>query len=325
MVARPPAIYLTSSAIPFQLLRPLAPQFIAGVRNPSLIAGLAVPLILGLAAWGLDALLRNDKLQLALSRGGVQSVALRVSWLLVLPALWAIQPVYQFNQQWLAITSPDATTSDATRYLGTTTAQWVQSPYGEGFWLPELLASGAKIAEVTRPWNWLGRENPPPSREVTREPARAALGTIQGRLDELLLVAHPEIHYAAIAHADGLTPCTAQALGGHIDLLCDTTQPGVLVVREHAEDGWHVTMDGASVQLTAGPWLELPGAAGSHHYSFRYRPWDVPVGALLSLIGLVVTWWYATNGARGKPMVITTVRAPTDGSATAVVQHSGSL
>jgi hypothetical protein len=267
----------------------------AGVRNPSLIAGLAVPLILGLAAWGLDGLLRSDGLKVTLSLGGAQGVALHVNWLLMPLALWAIAPVYGFNQQWLTTTSIDTATHYAIGYLNTPTTQWVQSPYGEGFWLPDLLAGGAKIADVTRPWSWRGRENPPPAREVTRDPVRAALGVTEGQVDGLFLVYHPDIHYAAVMQADGVTPCTAEALGGHIDVMCESSAPGVLVVREHAESGWQVTVDGMPGQLTDSAWLELPSVAGRHQYSFRYRPWDVPVGALLSLIGFGLMWWYGAS------------------------------
>ncbi len=53
-------VYLTSSAITLKLLAQVLPAFAAGVRNPSLISGLAVPLVLALAAWGLDELLQLD-------------------------------------------------------------------------------------------------------------------------------------------------------------------------------------------------------------------------------------------------------------------------
>jgi hypothetical protein len=43
--------------------------------------------------------------------------------------------------------------------------------------------------------------------------------------------------------------------------------------------------------LNAGTWLSVAAPAGTHHYEFRYRPWDVPVGAGLTLIGLALAVW----------------------------------
>lgn len=292
------AIYLTSGAVPFKLLQPLAPEFMAGVRNPSLIAGLAVPLVLGLAAWGLDLVLRNDRCKLALTLGAAQSASLSLAWLIALPALWAIQPAYSFSQQWLGITSLDPANHRAAQYLITPNAEWVQFPYGEGFWLPGLLESGAKIASVFRPWGWAGRENPPPSRELTRDQARAAQATAEGELGGLWAISHPDVAYAAVSHAGGQTPCTAQARGGHIDVRCTTAEPGVLVVRENAWRGWRVTIDGAPAQLGPGQWLEVATTPGSHSYSFRYRPWDALIGALLSLSGIGLATWYLSDGRR---------------------------
>jgi hypothetical protein len=290
-------VLLTSSGLPFQLLQPLAPRAMAGIRNPSLIAGLAVPLILGLAAWGLDSALRSDRLQLKLILQGTPGVALNLSWLLILPALWSIAPVYDFNQRWLTTTSRESANDDALSYLSGRSRAWVQIPYGEGFWLPELLAAGVKLADVPRPWNWIGHDIPPPAWELTRERDRAATGTVEGESNGLSLIAHPDVHYAAVTHEGSVAPCSATALGGHIDLVCDVPAPGTLLVREHQGSGWQAWVDGTPAQLTNGPWLEVPAAAGQHHYRFRYRPWDVPVGIILTLIGFALAWWYGSTPA----------------------------
>ncbi|MEI6778503.1 MAG: hypothetical protein WCK70_16520 [Chloroflexales bacterium] len=293
-------IYLTSSAIPFSLLLPIAPEFMAGVRNPALIAGLAIPLILGMSALGLDALLRIDKFQIALLLRGAYSGTLNVMGLLILPALWSIWPAYHFNQQWFTTFKLDPLTHSVARYLITPTVQWVQSPYGEGFWLSELLTSGAKIANVTRPWNWRERDNPPPSREIARNPGTMDTGIIERQVYDMAMIVYPTVHYAMVTNADGVTPCTAEALGGHIDVVCESNAPGKLVVREHADRGWYVTVDDTPAQLTGSSWLEMPSVVGVHRYSFRYRPWDVPVGVLLSLMGVAAAWKHAATAPPDK-------------------------
>ncbi len=291
-------VFITSSGLPFQLLQPLAPQLMASVRNPSLIAGLAIPLILGLGAWGLDAALRDHRLQLGLMLRGSSGPLLSASWLLVVPAIWSIAPVYSFNQRWLTTTTADPTNATARDFLIGKSPAWVQSPYGEGFWLPELLTAGVKLADVTRPWSWKGYDNPLPALELTRDQQRAEAGTIEGETNGLFLVSHPESSYAAVSHGNTATPCTATSLGGHIDVVCSTSSPGTLVVQEHQGPGWQVWVDGAPARLTESQWLTMPVAEGSHQYSFRYHPWDVPVGIILTLIGLAVAWWYSGTTPR---------------------------
>jgi hypothetical protein len=107
----------------------------------------------------------------------------------------------------------------------------------------------------------------------------------------LNIVAHPENEYALVETSGGLVPCRAQAQGGDIDVDCQTAAPGQLTVRENFFSGWSVRRDGAAAALGAGPWLTVQAPAGEHHYTFRYRPWDAPLGILLSLAGLALAVW----------------------------------
>ena len=52
--------------------------------------------------------------------------------------------------------------------------------------------------------------------------------------------------------------------------------------------GWKAWVDGEPVSLTGLEWLEVPALAGKHTYLFRYRPWDVLMGGLLSLLGVIL-------------------------------------
>jgi hypothetical protein len=46
-------------------------------------------------------------------------------------------------------------------------------------------------------------------------------------------------------------------------------------------------------------WLATFAPAGQHTFTFRYRPWDVPLGALLTLVGFaaaLLAWQRAPAG-----------------------------
>jgi hypothetical protein len=75
------------------------------------------------------------------------------------------------------------------------------------------------------------------------------------------------------------------AIGGNIDVYCNNDTPGVLKVMENKLNGWTAKRDGLSTKLGEGQWLSTNAPAGAHHYAFRYRPWDVVAGFLLSAAG----------------------------------------
>jgi hypothetical protein len=64
------------------------------------------------------------------------------------------------------------------------------------------------------------------------------------------------------------------------------TASGTLIVQENNWSGWYASRDNQPIELSADQWLTVSAPAGPHHYEFRYRPWDVAVGLLLSAIGL---------------------------------------
>jgi hypothetical protein len=80
-------------------------------------------------------------------------------------------------------------------------------------------------------------------------------------------------------------------VGGYIDVECDSEAAGTLVVYEYSWSGWTARRDGQALMLGPGPWLNVFAPAGTHHYEFRYRPWDVPLGLVLSLAGMVLCVW----------------------------------
>jgi hypothetical protein len=102
LLAGIPSIFFVASGIPFRWLVGDIP-ILAGFRHVPLIAGLAIPPILGLAAYSFDCILwkkwpeihfiyHQDKPKLKLS----------LRFLLLLPAIGSIATVYSFNQRFLS-------------------------------------------------------------------------------------------------------------------------------------------------------------------------------------------------------------------------------
>ena len=55
--------------------------------------------------------------------------------------------------------------------------------------------------------------------------------------------------------------------------------------------------DGERVELKDQSWLQVEAPAGQHDYEFRYLPWDVPLGILLTLVGIGLCGWMWFRGA----------------------------
>lgn len=286
-------IFWLSSDFWVRLLASRFPDFMAGVRYPPLTAGLAVPLILNLAAWGLDGLLKLDWPELSLTLPSGASVTVMSSVVvLAFLLLWGLKSAYGFSQIWLRTQpqppEPAQLAQALSQFAG---AQWVSPPYGEHFWTPAALALDLKITGIYRPWFWKGREVPPPLVEAVRPSASSGTSRLWRQVDGLRLLLHPENEYAFIDTGAKRIPCRATALGGNIDVYCESDTPGTLVVRENQWSGWKVRRDGTPVPLGPGQWLNVAAPAGAHHYEFRYRPWDVMLGILLTLAGIVLTVW----------------------------------
>jgi hypothetical protein len=301
-----------ASAVPLAWLDqhvslPLLGNVFGSVRYPSYLAGLAVAPILGLAAIGLDRLLRLDptKLQVSLGVEGRTplSIPLDPRWLLVIPLAMSLQAAQAFSSTWIGTIRLDRETiSNVLAHLQTRDRQWVATPFGEHIWSVPGADVGLKQS-IPFGWTWKGRTPPEPVRVAQPGPVppelvqQAVVGAIP------IYAAPPGREYAAVTHPDGArTVCQAQGQGGMLDVTCDTAAQGVLRVVENSWSGWRATLDGQSVPLRDGPWLSLDLPAGSHTIAFRYQPWDVPIGILLFLVGVVVAvhqWRSGPDPAEG--------------------------
>ena len=286
-------VYLAGSALIFKALALVLPTVAAGVRNSVVICGLAAPLILGLAGWGLDLLLQLKWPRLSLTPSDqVDSrtpAGLRLSWLLLVPLAWSIKSAYDLGHTWVGSTLINETDQRVLDALKTDSSQWVTPPFGEHYWMPFAYQAGLKVSPLIRPWHWHNRELPSAYLEATRQKKDYSTPGVVKTFGDITLLVHEENEYAAVETEAGAIPCRAQALGGHISVDCESDVPGTLVVHESQWTGWTAKRDGLPLKLNPSQWLSVPAVEGRHHYEFRYRPWDVAVGLFLSLVGVILS------------------------------------
>lgn len=296
------SFWFLSSGQPFIWLAQIAPTLAGAVRNPTVISGLSVPLILLLSAYGVERIWHWPQAMLVALKAEENPSFWHIYWGRVLLAgllplaLWS---TYQFSQHWLTLYRADfeGTIAAAADSQSTYNAAWVSFPYGEHFWGPFAGERGLKVTNQVRPAFWQDRPTPNPAYEITAtEPSLPYQPVPHTNYYQVL---HPTEHYAAVLYADGrIQPCEALAQGGHIDVTCNTTESGKLVVQENAWVGWHAAVDGSQTPRLENRWLAVAAPVGKHSYQFRYRPWDVYVGAFISLMGIFVLVYYQVQIGR---------------------------
>jgi hypothetical protein len=309
-----------SSAEPLRLVRDLSSpghplyEFMNGLRHPSQIAGLATPSVIALSAIGVDGLIRRRpqpfRLSLPPPARALGSLRLDLRWLLVLPLAFALLDVKGFSEQFLTLKrQPIGEMEPVFEALATSDLQWVGTPFGEEYWVGQALERDLKIPYVVLAFQWKGRPIPPVVLEATRPDKDPQKGmeqlTTAAKLP--IYVAQPGNEYAAVTHEDGTrTVCSAHGTGGNINVTCDLTKPGRLEIKENYFSGWKATAkeDALDVSASSGSmfsingdsivvsdssgWMSVDLPAGKTTVAFRYRPWDVPAGIALMLVGLAV-------------------------------------
>ncbi len=266
----------------------LAPGLAAAYRYPALVTIMAVPPILGLSAWGLEELLQDTPHHpwFSAKLGPAGRVRTRHLLAVVFAAL-ALRSVYQFGQEWLQTeTFPPDLRRVAEALLDGETA-WVTLPQ-EHYWVAYALEAGNKVTDAYRPWFWRGRELPPARRVASRADVPPEGARALDVIGDILVAEFPDRHYAAIQTEAAELGCDGRARGGDIDVTCTSDAAGILTVAENAFSGWAAWRDGERIALEPSMLLRVQAPAGIHEYRFRYRPWDVWAGALLSLAGLAL-------------------------------------
>jgi hypothetical protein len=277
------------SGVPFQWLFKLMPEQAAAVRSSPVMAGLAVPFLLALGAWGLDLLLQRNWPTVSLEttsdsfRPRFNTKYLFVAILVV----GSLLSVYEFSKGWLETLEQADEAYEVVETVRTESAQWVAMPFGEHFWSPIAAEAGVKLTKLVRPSDWRGREAPEPYISASRQPESS--GTAVFSQHGVYVTRDVTNQYAYVQAGAEVWPCGAVARGGHINVRCQGGSAGKLIVRENAWTGWTVRRDGERVALQReGDWLAAQAPAGEHIYQFRYRPWDAILGLMLTLVGVVL-------------------------------------
>ena len=282
-------VFAVASGIPLRWLSQWFPT-LTGFRFVALIAGLAVPAVLGLAAYGLDQVLRLAWWpQLALRLQSSESdrgILINLRWLLAVPLLWALQTAYDLSQNFL-LTEDFRGVYRNVRALQTTDLQWVAAPFGEHFWVEPALAQGLKLSPVVWAWDWNNRLKPEPKLIANRDgpPPDTAEVSVLG---DVPIYENNGRNYAYVVTPEEVIACQASGRGGELRVRCETDSEGALFVQENFWNGWRAWRDGEPIDLADGQWLSTRASTGNHEYLFRYQPWDVAVGLVLTLIGAVL-------------------------------------
>jgi hypothetical protein len=294
--------FLVGSAV---LLRMSVPVWsgLAGVRYVSLIAGLAVPAILGLSAIGLERLTRLEWPTLSIGSASPDRAifgGLSLSWLLVVPLVFGLNEAYQFGHGWLTTNELGSGVATVLAQLQTPSSEWVEPPFGEHFFVESAIALGLKLSPGVMTWFWKDRPPPLPRLEAARAGPPEGVVEQIAVADGIPIYLRASENYASVQQGGVVLPCDARATAGLITVNCDTELSGDLVVEENNWVGWRAWQDGERIPLLESRWLEVKAAAGQHEYVFRYLPWDVPVGIVLAVIGLILCgWmWYSPPTAR---------------------------
>lgn len=284
-------IFLIASADLLRLLMLFFP-FARYVRNPPIIAGLANPLILGLSAWGLDALLQIKLPKLAIinpGRTSYLSMAKMALLILAIPLIWSLREAYVFGQHWLTTVKMDRALYQDVAYLKTNSSEWINLPFGDQYWLILGFDTNLKISNGFRNWTWMNRPDPPVNLEATRTVVDPPTPNLVRVVEGLYYLSYFENEYAYIQSGDQKIPCKAQAIGGNIDVACPGSPKGQLIVYENNWTGWRAWVDQTPASLLPSDWLGTDAPAGQHNYHFRYRPWDVWAGIFLTCLGIVLS------------------------------------
>jgi uncharacterized membrane protein YfhO len=284
-------VFLTSSAIILKALAPLNAYFAGMIRFPSILSALSVPYILALSAWGLDWLIRKAWPQIELKAENI-NFKLTTKLLLAIPMIWAIVSCYNFGKNWIELGDVPREFWHVAEVMKTKYAAWVSFPYGDHPWMVVGQDLGLKIGTGIAHWTWKSRDFPPSTLVGTKDPVDQTSPTFKLQMAGVNILQYPDVYYAYILNGDKKIPCQAIANGGNIDVACNSDTGGTLVVTENIFSGWQSSIDGKSTPLVPYEyWLAVTAPAGNHTYAFRYRPWDVPVGILVTLAGIGLVLW----------------------------------
>jgi len=296
-------VFFAGSAVSLKVIFSLAPEFLSGIRNPPLIAGLAVPLILALAAWALNDLFSHSMPKLTLSWPPDFSFNVNLFWVAIaIPLVWSLKSTHDFSRFWLVTTPAGKDLPTVLQSIRTPSAQWTRMPLGEHFWQPDAAELGLKLTGISRPWHWKNRMSPDPYLEGARAEEVKNFPEYTYTVDGIHILAFPENEYAFVKTGNRQSACQAEANGGHIRVTCENNPAGQLMVMENYFSGWVARCNGERLSLDQrSPWLSVWLPAGRNECQFHYRPWDVYTGIALNLFGVVLAVYLWRKAERPLP------------------------
>jgi len=302
-----------AGAQPLRALLVLSPLgwldgMLGGIRNPALIGGVVTTPLLGLAAIGVDRVLAARwplaTWEQATDDGLRRVLAVSTRWLMVLPLALALLHVGRFNARWISTTTLPPAMGAELDALVTPELAWVMPPFGEHLYVLAAVDRGMKVVSDLKPWHWRDRNDPAPlmlaSRSEETDPSLRPVDQIDG---VRIYRGPPDRAYATLLSGDDRVVCDAAGIGGDVTVRCPASGGGTLTVKEHMARGWQAKVSGQRVALAPGAWLALALPPGAHVVELRYRPWDVPVGMLLCLVGMAtaaVVWRRDRYDSRSK-------------------------
>jgi hypothetical protein len=263
-----------------------------GIRHPTQIAGLTIPLILGLSSAGLDKLLKENWpiIDLKFSKDAEERViSIKTLWLIIIPLIFSLYQGYQFTKHWMSTQEQNPEVYQILKELNTDSLQWVQPPFGDHYYVEPAVRMGLKISPGIMTFRWANRIHPDAYLEASHSGVPEGASTILTKINAISIYKRPGNYYAAVVSSDQKTPCEAEGKGGHIYVTCFSDHSGQLVIKENNWNGWKARRDGGSVAITGNPWIMIDAPSGFHTYTLRYRPWDVPLGIGLSVIGIILS------------------------------------
>ncbi|MCJ7717111.1 MAG: hypothetical protein MUO54_11420, partial [Anaerolineales bacterium] len=276
-----------ASGLPFRWAESIIP-FVSGIRHTQLIAGLMVSPIIGLASYSLEKLFQFEWPSINLSfPSGKSLFSISVQWLLLAPIIFSIYSCYDFNKEFIKVKNVDDVYQTLSQ-IKIENTQWFAPPFGDHWWVLASIENDLKVTDIVAPWWWKNRERPKPYLLMTQSnpPDDYLPNSV---VDDIPIYINNNSKYASIVSGQTEIPCSANAQGGEITVYCDTDKSGQLIVRENMLVGWKGWRDGVRIGVFGNQWLHVEAPSGKHVYTFRYLPWDVPVGLTLTIVGIFLS------------------------------------